>query len=392
MVAVGVAGLTHFRHMQGQGQFSSRIRRPVGALLAAVAFGGVVVLGAPDAGSQSVEDKRAEAEQVTARIATLEAEYSELEEQARAATVELDEVQARVGEAETELVSTQSERDGKADELADYSVDAYVGGPAQDEMSAMLESDSEDVPLRLGYIGSVSGDRQQLLEDLNAAEEDVQYQVDELAAAEADAQELLDEIEQSQADAQATIDEQRDIEASLDAEIADLVAQQQAAAAAAAQAEAEAQAQAAAPQGGGGGGDDGGGGGGGGGGGSYTGPPPSVSPGAAGAVQAARSRIGAPYQWAGSGPDVFDCSGLTSWAWAQAGRGLPHSSRAQYSATRRVALSDLQPGDLVFYGSPIYHVGLYTGGGMMVDAPHTGAYVSERSIYAVGTPSGAGRP
>jgi cell wall-associated NlpC family hydrolase len=57
-----------------------------------------------------------------------------------------------------------------------------------------------------------------------------------------------------------------------------------------------------------------------------------------------------------------------------------------------VSLADLQPGDLVFYGSPIYHVGLYTGGGMMVDAPHSGASVSERSVYSVGTPSGAGRP
>jgi cell wall-associated NlpC family hydrolase len=304
--------------------------------MAVVALGGVAVVVAPSAGSQTIEDKREEAAAVAERIEGLSAEYDVLEEDARQASVELTEVQERVAAAETELASTQTERDGKAAELADYSVDAYVGGPTQDEVSAVLSSDSEDVPVRLGYIGSVSGNRQQLLEEMNAAEEDVQFRVEQLEAAEAEAQDLLDTIEERQAGAEAALEEQQQIEASLDAEIADLVAEEQAAAAAAAAAEAEAQAQAQAPAGGG----DGGGGGGGGG---YTGPPPSVSPGAAGAVQAARSRIGAPYQWAGSGPDTFDCSGLTSWAWAQAGRGQPPSSRAQYGATRRVSLAARQP-------------------------------------------------
>jgi cell wall-associated NlpC family hydrolase len=374
--------------MLGQGSFFLRTRRQVGALIAAVAIGGVVVLGAPDAGSQSLADKQAEAEQVAARIAELEAEHATLEEDARVATDELASAEARVAEVQAELGELEVERDARSAELASYSVDAYVGGPEQDEVTAMLESDSAELPVRLGYLGTVAGDRQQLLEDLAAAEEDVQIRVDELADAEADAEALLAEIEQSRADAEATLAEQRQIESSLDAEIAGLVAEQQAAAAAAAQAEVEAAAAAAPPAdagGDGGGGDSGGGGG-------YTGPPPSVSPGAAGAVQAARSMIGVPYLWGGSSPSGFDCSGLTSWAWAQAGRGIPRTSRAQYAGTRRVSLADLQPGDLVFYGSPIYHVGLYTGGGMMVDAPSSGRFVSERSIYAVGTPIGAGRP
>lgn len=386
--------LTHFRNMHGQGSSSSRTRRRVGALLAAVAIGGVVVIGAPDAGSQTLEDRRAEAEQVAARIAELEAEHSTLEEDARVATDELAAAEARVAEVEAELAELEAERDARSAELASYSVDAYVGGPSQDNVSTILESDHENLPVRLGYLGTVTGNRQQLLEELAAAEEDVQIRADDLADAKAEAEALLEEIERSRAEAEATLAEQRQIEESLDAEIATLVAEQQAAAAAAAQAQAEAAeaaAAAAAPQGGGGGGGSGGGGGGGGT--VYTGPPPSVSPGAAGAVQAARTVVGVRYSWGGSSPATgFDCSGLTSWAWAQAGRSIPRTSRAQFSGTRRVAISDLQPGDLVFYGSPIYHVGLYIGGGQMIDAPSSGRSVMQRSIYAVGTPVGAGRP
>lgn len=64
----------------------------------------------------------------------------------------------------------------------------------------------------------------------------------------------------------------------------------------------------------------------------------------------------------------FDCSGLTMWAWAQAGVSMPHQSRQQFASFPQVPIDQLQPGDLVFMGSPIHHVGIYVGGGMMVDA------------------------
>jgi cell wall-associated NlpC family hydrolase len=112
---------------------------------------------------------------------------------------------------------------------------------------------------------------------------------------------------------------------------------------------------------------------------------------AAVAVQAALAQVGDPYQWGAAGPDSFDCSGLTMYAWAQAGVALPHNSAAQYAATPRVSQSDLQPGDLLFFGSPIHHVGMYIGGGQMVAAPYTGASVrvtsAMRSDFV-----GAGRP
>jgi len=109
-------------------------------------------------------------------------------------------------------------------------------------------------------------------------------------------------------------------------------------------------------------------------------------------VAAATSRLGAPYVWAAAGPDTFDCSGLTMWAWAQVGRSLPHNSGAQFSSTRRVTAAQLQPGDLVFYFSPISHVSMYIGGGQIVDAPHSGATVRITSMGYPGTIVGYGRP
>jgi cell wall-associated NlpC family hydrolase len=87
------------------------------------------------------------------------------------------------------------------------------------------------------------------------------------------------------------------------------------------------------------------------------------------AVAYALSKVGNSYVAGGAGPSVFDCSGLTLAAWRQAGVSLPHYSKAQYGATRRVSRGELRPGDLLFYfGSGAHHVGMYIGGGMMVHA------------------------
>ncbi len=85
-------------------------------------------------------------------------------------------------------------------------------------------------------------------------------------------------------------------------------------------------------------------------------------------LEAALAQVGDPYVWGGTGPDGFDCSGLTSYAYAAVGVSLPHSSRAQSQMGTAVSRGELQPGDLVFFGSPVYHVGIYVGNGKMVHA------------------------
>jgi len=107
-------------------------------------------------------------------------------------------------------------------------------------------------------------------------------------------------------------------------------------------------------------------------------------PGALLAVAYARAQLGKPYIYAAAGPEAFDCSGLTMMAWAQSGVSMVHGSQAQWAAFPKVAIEDLQPGDLVFFGingPQNHHVGIVVGPGLMIDAPHTGAYVELVSYF-----------
>jgi peptidoglycan DL-endopeptidase CwlO len=104
---------------------------------------------------------------------------------------------------------------------------------------------------------------------------------------------------------------------------------------------------------------------------------------AAAAVQYAMAQVGDAYVYGAMGENAFDCSGLTMRAWAQAGVSLPHSSSAQFSSGPRIAAGDLQPGDLVFYYSPISHVGMYIGNGMIVHAANPGTGVAVAGLYSM---------
>ncbi|MSO60141.1 MAG: hypothetical protein EXQ63_07435 [Ilumatobacteraceae bacterium] len=99
------------------------------------------------------------------------------------------------------------------------------------------------------------------------------------------------------------------------------------------------------------------------------------------AINAALSQLGVPYRYGRNTPDVaFDCSGLTTYAWAKAGVGMPRNSRQQYNALPHIPQSMAMPGDLVFSGSPIHHVGIYLGGGRVVHAPQYGDVVKISAV------------
>lgn len=99
------------------------------------------------------------------------------------------------------------------------------------------------------------------------------------------------------------------------------------------------------------------------------------------AIAFARAQIGKPYVWGATGPDSYDCSGLTQAAWKAAGVTLPRTTYDQVDAGTTVSLADARPGDLIFFYDDISHVGVYIGNGMMIHAPKPGAYVREESIY-----------
>jgi cell wall-associated NlpC family hydrolase len=102
---------------------------------------------------------------------------------------------------------------------------------------------------------------------------------------------------------------------------------------------------------------------------------PAPSGRAAAAVAFARAQLGKPYVWGAVGPDAFDCSGLIQAAWSAAGVSLPRTTYDQINAGQRIPVSQLQPGDLVFYYSGVSHVGIYVGNHQIIHAPHPGASV-----------------
>jgi cell wall-associated NlpC family hydrolase len=128
-----------------------------------------------------------------------------------------------------------------------------------------------------------------------------------------------------------------------------------------------------------------------------TGPIKAPNKTAATAIAAARSRLGDPYVWGATGPDAFDCSGLTQWSYAHAGITLPRVAAAQWNSGPHPSLSQLEPGDLLFWAldvhdpATIHHVAMYIGHGMMIAAPHTGENVQVQSVYMQGF-IGATRP
>jgi cell wall-associated NlpC family hydrolase len=98
------------------------------------------------------------------------------------------------------------------------------------------------------------------------------------------------------------------------------------------------------------------------------------------AVDTARAQVGKAYRYGAAGPDSFDCSGLSQYAYRAAGIELPHSSRSQSEMGTPVERADLQPGDLVFFYDPVGHVGIYVGDGQMVDAGSEQTGVSQRTV------------
>jgi cell wall-associated NlpC family hydrolase len=273
-----------------------------------------------------------------------------------------------------------------------------AGNPSP--LASLDVSNTRELGSRTAYAGAAADKDRQLLDDVQVAVEELGVQEAALkkarAAAEQESQNLRamrDEISQATGDQQALLSQVNGHIASLVNEIqAEKARKEEAAARASMEAAAARAAQAARA----------------------TQPDPSSSsssgsssPGSTDlgsdpnlpapsdqaqvAVDTAKAQLGKPYVYAGSGPNSFDCSGLTQFAWAAAGVSISHNAEAQYLSLPHVSQSDLQPGDLVFFGSPIHHVGMFVGGGTMIEAPYTGVNVRYHTIYRSDY-AGAARP
>jgi cell wall-associated NlpC family hydrolase len=271
---------------------------------------------------------------------------------------EFDQEQVKLQEIQSRLAATRAEADRAhaaaltaMGDLNARATRAYQGVGSELEMLLGASSFAEFSD-RLEFMGAIAQADTDLANRAATAQQQATWIAARLSEALAQQQELLASLQRKQSEIRRGIDQAKSLYESLNRQYHDALAAQAAASAA-----------------------------------SYSispppgGPPPALNANAQAAIDAAYSVIGVPYQFAGSSPESgFDCSGLTMWAWAHAGVSLPHSSEMQYAVLPHVAQSDLQPGDLVFFYSPIHHVGLYVGGGRMIDAPYTGTVVQMRPV------------
>ncbi len=340
-------------------------------LLVAVLFvlPAIVVLAAPSSFADSLKQRR---EAAQAELQSMREDLEIAIEAYNYARYRLD--QAKTNELEAQRMKREAEADAAEarEQLSARAVAAYTSAGSQ--IGTLFDASSlAEFSDRLQFMGAVAQSDADLATDADAAGERAQWAADRYAQAVAEREKEFGNVGARLGAVRTMLDRQAELVAGLDQKWRDFLAAQQAAL------------EAAEANPGGTGGWDGGGG--------FV-PPPNATK-AQIAIAAARSVIGAPYVWGSADPDVgFDCSGLTSWAWAQAGVYLPHSSAAQYVTLPRLPYSQAQPGDILFFFSPVSHVGLYIGGGQMIHARHPGpgGQVQQAAVSSYATPIAAGRP
>jgi cell wall-associated NlpC family hydrolase len=316
-------------------------------------------------------------------VAAAKAKLSKLQHDFEVLAEEYDTARYRLAQIEHKLAEAKDQRDAAerkaqtADHrLAERAVQAYVGTGSQ--LDGLLGASSiGEFSDRLEFMGALAeSDAAVALEAKNARQE-AEWAADRYGEAAAERKAQVQEIQRQLDRLDSMIGEQAAVYQKLQKDRQDYLA-----ALAAQRAALELARQQAGSSTGGSSGSGG-----------YV--PPANASAAQIAVGAARSVLGTQYVFGSADPSVgFDCSGLTSWAWAQAGVYIPHSSVAQYTSLPHVPLNQVEPGDLIFYSSPISHVALYVGGGAIIHARHPGpgGEVQISSMYGYDTPVAASRP
>ena len=375
----------------------SRPRRVVFALLV---FAGLLAVDPGRSSATSVDEQRRKADRLAEQLEQMSDEATSLAEEYEATQARLAELEVEVAESEQRVAELEAELGVVQAQVGELALQSFVSGDQAGGLGELLVDSSAITTAveRDQYTRLALDAGQSTTDQLDATLNDLSQEKARLAERQAKAQEYSEALvaRQQAVDAKTAEYEQlkQQAEAELGQLIAEAAARRQAAEAAAARASRPPSSGGASTSGGGGGGSSGGGGGSDSNGGSGSGDSgsgssgdaapapragtsiPSPSPGASGAVAAAMSQIGVPYRYAAAEPGVaFDCSGLTMWAWAQAGVRLPHYSKAQFESVPHVPADQAQPGDLIFYKNPVGHVAMYIGGGQMIHAPRTGETV-----------------
>ena len=301
-------------------------------------------------GTAAAEPGRATTpEQAAQLVADASHQLEVVQEQVNSAREELTQQQAAADAAHQAADRAQQQLQDLDGQIRRIARSAYTtGGNQLTGLDVMLTSDSaDDFVSQLGTLDAIAGHTNQVVEEVSQTADAADEARDEADRATAQAQQTLDRIKAQQADLEKQIaDYQRQYEALT-------AAQQQQVVEAHAGRSAVTASIAAAPA-------------------------PTAA--AQAAVSTALAQVGDPYVWGAAGPGSFDCSGLTQYAYAAAGISLPHSSSMQSRMGVPVSRSSLQPGDLIFFYSPVSHVAMYIGNGQMVHASTSGQPVKVVSV------------
>ncbi len=312
-----------------------------------------------------IDDLRTQAAALEAQIAETGARVAALGGQLNAAQLALDEAEAKIADAEVRIAAAKAET-------------ARVIGLVRDRMASIYRrhgigptesldfSSATDSNIRTQYAEVTTRRDNLLLDQLDAARDDLDVQRSDASRARAEAATQRDALAATKVEADAVAAEEQALLGQVQGELGALVRAEQA--------RREAAAAAAAPKGSGKG---------------WSGPVPNPSGGAGAAVNFALAQVGKPYEYAASGPDTYDCSGLTMRAWQAGGISMPHYSGAQAKMFPPVPLDQLQPGDLITTSSWSAHIGIWVGGGY-VHATHTGDVI--RHVSGAGSVRAAVRP
>ena len=365
--------------------------RRTGALVVIAAFAAAALAGPADA--SKISDTRAQVRAIEQQLNAMDIRLEASIQAYDGAQQHLTDVRHQIQQNTIKLRVAKHNLKVSRAQLAVFMVNAYKGTDVNDDPAAYVlgAGSFTDLITRVEDVQRIGASEHALLKQVTTAEHEIATRQAQLKSDERDAARLVAQKRQQKAAIEAGLRQRRALLSSTKGELGHLlherqVRQQQAAAAAAAalaQQQQQQQAQQAPPP------SSGGGTGSSGGGGSYN-PPPAGTLGQQ-AAAIAQQYLGVPYVWGGSSPSTgFDCSGFTSYVYAQVGVYLPHHAASQYGMGTPVPYDQLAPGDLVFF-SGLGHVGIYIGSGQFVHAPHTGDVVRISSLADHGSYVGARR-
>ena len=359
-----------------------RLRRVAAqVLVTTMLFGaaGVVAIERP-AAANSVDDAKRRVRQMADQLEAAEAEADRLSEELAIANDDKAQLEVSIAQTEADIAVKQTELGGLQTQMSDLAVEAFVGGGRGGSITGLLapgggpnesvqKQSLTEIALNVGFATT---------DELDSAITDLAHLTDQLNKQKKQAEDLANNIVGLQDKTDKEISKYTKLKAKAEKELGKALADERARRAAAAAAAARAEAASLVASRG-------------------NGVPnspgeaakkvfdpssiPATSSRASIAVAAAKSQVGVPYVKFMAKEGVgFDCSGLTTYAWQQAGVSLPHQSRAQFAQGPQIPTAYIEPGDLVYFHNPISHVGIYIGGGMMVDAPGVGRTVRYAAV------------